>query len=110
MQSNECLALSTNSDQNWSSAMTIPAFEPDEVSTGESARAARLKWVILVDSEVPAGRMVNAVACVSASVGAAIAGLIGPRGADAAGSDHAGLPWAGCSILSADGAQLRQLR
>lgn len=35
-------------------------FDPDEVATGEPTRSARLKWVVVLDAALPAGRAVNA--------------------------------------------------
>ena len=85
-------------------------FRPDEIRTGESTRSAKLKWVIVVDSALPAGRAVNAAVCVAAATSTGVEGLLGPDGKDADGSIHPGLPWAGCSILAADAEQLRELR
>lgn len=87
-----------------------PSFATDEITTNESTRAARLKWVIIVDKTTPPGRMVNAVACVSASTGALVDGLIAHGGPDASGSEHPGLPWAGCSVLAAGAEQLLNVR
>jgi hypothetical protein len=85
-------------------------FTPDEIDIAAPTRAARLKWVVVVDASLPAGRVANAVACVAAAAGAQITGLIGPGGADATGAEHVGLPWAGCSILSAEPSELGALR
>jgi hypothetical protein len=85
-------------------------FAPEEIVTGEATRAARLKWVVVVDETVPAGRMVNAVACIAASTGEAVTGLIGPGGPDASGQHHPGLPWAGCSVLRATTEQIAAIR
>jgi hypothetical protein len=74
-------------------------YAPGEVVTSEPTRSAKYKWVIVVDTTVPAGRMANAIACVAATTGALVEGLIARGGPDAAGQDHAGLPWAGCTIL-----------
>jgi hypothetical protein len=90
--------------------VVLPAFEQDEILTGESTRSARLKWVVVVSEDAPRGEAMNAVACISAATGAAIAGLLGPSGSDGSRSLHAGLPWAGCTILSATPEQLRDLR
>ncbi len=68
--------------------MHAPSFGPDEIVTGEPTRAARLKWVIVVDGTLAPGPLANAVACVAASVGGAVGGLIGPGGADAEGHEH----------------------
>jgi Protein of unknown function (DUF2000) len=85
-------------------------FGPEEIGTGEPTRSARLKWVIVTDESVPAGLAANAVACVAAATGAAVTGLIGPGGDDAAGHYHPGLPWAGCSVLTAAPAALAGIR
>ncbi|SFE40620.1 Protein of unknown function [Actinacidiphila alni] len=81
-----------------------------DVRTDLSTRQAKLKWVIVVDEALPAGRLVNAAACMAASVGRELPELVGPGGADASGADHPGLPWAGCSVLAADADTLRELR
>jgi hypothetical protein len=84
------------------STAALPRFEPDEILTDQPTRAAKLKWVIVVDAAASAGAAINAVACISAAVGHAVTGLLGPAGADASGAQHPGLPWAGCAILAAD--------
>ncbi|QJU54170.1 DUF2000 domain-containing protein [Herbiconiux sp. KACC 21604] len=91
-------------------SIDVPAYAPDEIVTGESTRASRLKWVVVVDSELPPGRLANAVACVAAATGEAIAGLLGPGGDDAAGAHHPGLPWAGCTVLGATAERMRTVR
>lgn len=85
-------------------------FAPDEIDTAAPTRSARLKWVVVVDGSLPAGRIANATACVGAATGAAVAGLLGPDAVDADGTSHAGLPWIGCTVLAADGAQLAAIR
>ena len=90
--------------------MTNPAFSPDEIQTGDATRAARLKWVVIVDRDTPPGRMVNAVACVSAATGALVDGLIARGGPDAGGAQHPGLPWAGCTVLAASAEKLANAR
>lgn len=85
-------------------------FAPDEILTAEPTRAARLKWVVVVDSSLPAGLAVNAVVCVSAATQAHVTGLLGPAAVDPDGGLHPGLPWAGCSVLGADTAALTALR
>ena len=85
-------------------------FAPDEIRTGEPTRAARLKWVVVVDAALPPGRAANAAICVSAATSAGVDGLLGPAARDAVGSEHPGLPWAGCSVLSASADQLAQIR
>jgi hypothetical protein len=85
-------------------------FEPGEIRTDEPTRSARLKWVIIVDEELPAGRATNAAICVAAATTTAVTGLIGPEAKDAGGSVHPGLPWAGCSVLGASAARLAEIR
>lgn len=85
-------------------------FSPDEIRTAEPTRSARLKWVVVVDQELPAGRAVNAAVCVAAATATAVTGLLGPDGKDASGSVHPGLPWAGCSVLGASGERLAEIR
>lgn len=84
-------------------------FTAEEIRTDEPTRAARLKWVVAVDSALPAGRSVNAAVCVAAATAAGVAGLLGPEGVDKAGAVHPGLPWAGCTILGATAEQLARL-
>ena len=88
----------------------IPSFQFDEIVTAESTRSARLKWVLIVDETVPVGRMVNAVACIAAATGDMVEGLIAHGGPDADGVQHPGLPWAGCSVLTASAEQLANVR
>lgn len=76
-----------------------PGYAPEEIITSEPTRSAKYKWVIVVDTTIPAGRMVNAVACVAASTGALVDGLLAHGGPDASGHPHPGLPWAGCTVL-----------
>jgi hypothetical protein len=85
-------------------------FDPAEIDTSASTRSARLKWVVVVNGSIPAGRAVNAAVCVAGATVTAVAGLLGPDAVDAAGHAHPGLPWAGCSVLTADGATLREIR
>ncbi len=85
-------------------------FSPEEVRTGEPTRSARLKWVLVVDAALPAGRAVNAAACVASATATSVLGLLGPDAPDGVGSVHPGLPWAGCSVLAAPGDQLSAMR
>jgi hypothetical protein len=55
-------------------------YQPEEIVTSEPTRSARYKWAIVVDTTVPAGLMANAVACVAASTGALVTGLIARGG------------------------------
>lgn len=74
-------------------------YAPEEITTSEPTRLAKYKWVIVVDASIPAGQMVNAVACVAAATGTFVDGLVVHGGPDASGHAHPGLPWAGCAIL-----------
>jgi hypothetical protein len=85
-------------------------FAPGEIDLTAPTRAARLKWVVVVDSALPPGRAVNAAVCAAAATSAAVAGLLGDDALDADGGTHPGLPWAGCSILVADAATLGAVR
>ncbi len=89
--------------------MTI-GFEPDEIDITESTRSARLKWAIVVNDTLPAGLAANAAVCCAAATAAGVRGLLGPDGADGGGTVHPGLPWAGCSVLKAPNAKLRDIR
>jgi hypothetical protein len=51
-------------------------FAPEEIITSEPTRSARLKWVIVADEAIPAGLMVNAVACIAASARPRAAGKL----------------------------------
>ena len=85
-------------------------FTSEEVDTSAPTRSARLKWVVVVDADIPSGRAVNAAVCVAAATVDAVTGVLGPDATDADGSAHPGLPWAGCTILTADAATLRGIR
>lgn len=86
------------------------AMHPDIARTDLSTRRAPLKWVVVIDEDLPAGRAVNAAACTAAAVGRALPHLLGGDGRDGSGHVHPGLPWAGCSVLAADAATLHSLR
>ncbi|MFD8502311.1 DUF2000 domain-containing protein [Streptomyces sp. NPDC059687] len=89
-------------------ASTAPiGFASEEIDPTVSTRAARLKWVVVVDRDLPPGRAVNAAVCAAAATQSSVAGLLGEDAADAEGTVHHGLPWSGCSILAADAAALR---
>ncbi len=85
-------------------------FTPDEISTDAPTRAARLKWVVVVDASLPPGRAANAAVCVAAATATGVDGLLGPDAVDADGSVHPGLPWAGCSVLAATTTELAAVR
>jgi hypothetical protein len=93
-----------------SSVPTIVGFAPDEIDTSAPTRAARLKWVVVVNHALPPGLAVNAAVCVAAVTGQAVPGLLGADGKDSGGGIHPGLPWAGCAILAAPARQLTELR
>lgn len=81
-----------------------------DATTGLSTRQAPLKWVVVIDESLPAGRAVNAAACMAAAVGRALPDLLGGDGRDGSGHVHPGLPWAGCAVLAADAVTLHALR
>jgi hypothetical protein len=83
---------------------------PDEIVTDEPTRSAKYKWAIVVDTGVPAGLMVNGVACVAAATGSLVEGLIAGGGPDASGHNHPGLPWAGCAILGGAAEEIAAVR
>jgi hypothetical protein len=85
-------------------------YAPDEMNTGERTGAAKLKWVVIVDRALSPGQAVNAAVCVSAATAPSVPGLLGPGGPDASDHWHPGLPWAGCSILTAGSDQLAEIR
>jgi hypothetical protein len=88
----------------------VVGYAPQEIRTGEPTRSARLKWVVVVEETLSAGRAANAAVCVAAAAGQAVPGLLGPDAKDAAGDCHPGLPWAGCTILAASSSQLAAIR
>jgi hypothetical protein len=85
-------------------------FTAEEIDPGAPTRAARLKWVVVVDDALPPGRAVNAAVCTAAATESAVTGLLGDDAVDADGNAHPGLPWAGCTVLTADASTLRTIR
>ena len=85
-------------------------FAEDEIDQSAPTRAARLKWVVVVNGDLPAGRAANAAICTAAATSKAVAGLLGHDAVDADGNSHPGLPWAGCTVLAADADTLRTIR
>jgi hypothetical protein len=85
-------------------------FTAEEIDPRTPTRAARLKWVVVVDAALPPGRAVNAAVCTAAATENAVSGLLGDAAVDADGNTHPGLPWAGCTVLTADTATLRAIR
>ena len=91
--------------------MTQPlALAAEDIRTDLATRGAKIKWVVVVDESLPPGLIANAAVCMAISVGKTIPQLVGPSGADASGQVHAGLPWTGCSVLSADRATIHDIR
>ncbi|MFD0656256.1 DUF2000 domain-containing protein [Thermocatellispora tengchongensis] len=91
--------------------MTLPEWldgldpRPD-VPTREQG----VKWVIVLDRDLPRGLQVNAAACLAAAVGRAAPAILGEPGLDADGGAHSGLPWTGCTVLAAPAAIVRAIR
>lgn len=85
-------------------------FAPEEIDLTLSTREARLKWVVVVDASLPAGRAVNAAVCVASATVTGVSGLLGPDTADGSGTTHPGLPWTGCSILAAGPDRMAAIR
>lgn len=85
-------------------------FAAEEIDPSALTRAARLKWVVVVDAALPPGRAANAAICAAAATSTAVAGLLGDDAVDADGNAHPGLPWAGCTVLAADADVLRTIR
>jgi hypothetical protein len=73
-------------------------------------RELPVKWVIVMDRDLPRGLQANAAACLAASVGGAVPAILGEGGTDASGGAHPGLPWIGCTVLAAPAAIVRRLR
>lgn len=87
-----------------------PGWSDEEVLIAEPTRNSRLRWVIAVSADAAPGEAANAVACVAAQAGRSIRGLLGPSGTDADAGPHPGLPWAGCTLLTASPTALTDLR
>lgn len=85
-------------------------FDPDEVRPDRSAREARLKWVVVVDRDLPPGLAANAAVCVAAGTIDRVSGIVGPDVVDADGAVHPGLPWIGCAILAAPRERIAAIR
>lgn len=85
-------------------------FAPDEVHTDLSSREARLKWVVVVDRDLPPGLATNAAVCVTAGTAGRVPGLVGPDVVGADGTVHPGLPWIGCAVLGAPRDRIARIR
>jgi len=90
--------------------MSVIGFAPEEIDTSTPTRKARLKWVVVVNDGLAPGQAANAAICVAAATMPHVSGLLGPDAKDADGTVHPGLPWAGCSVVTADDATLRAIR
>jgi hypothetical protein len=75
-----------------------------------ATRALPVRWSVVVDAELAAGLVTNAVACLGAAVAALVPAVVGEGARDASGTTHPGLPWLGCTILRGDGATVRAVR
>lgn len=84
-------------------------FAPEEIDHSASTRDLPLKWVVVIDDALPRGRAVNAAICVAAPTTARVRGLLGDDVVDADGQVHSGLPWLGCTVLSAPSERLGTL-
>jgi hypothetical protein len=86
------------------------SYAPPEILTSAPTRAAKYKWAIVVNTDAAPGLAINAVACIAASTGSLVDGLIARGGPDGDGHFHPGLPWAGCTVLGAGRAQMSAAR
>jgi len=93
-------------------AAVAPAvgFTADQIDQSAATRDVPLKWVVVVDGSLPAGRAVNAAVCVAGATVDRVPGLLGDDAVDADGSLHPGLPWVGCTVLGAGAERLATLR
>ncbi|GAB3616803.1 hypothetical protein GCM10027416_13600 [Okibacterium endophyticum] len=89
--------------------MNTIGFAAEEIQSGPT-RSARLKWVVVVNEDLPPGRAVNAAICAAAATSSRVTGILGADAVDGDGDVHPGLPWAGCTVLVADAGTLRSLR
>ncbi|GGR49103.1 hypothetical protein J2S40_000263 [Nocardioides luteus] len=85
-------------------------FAPEEIDQSASTREVPLKWVVVVDRDLPAGRAVNAAVCVAGATTQRTTGILGEDAVDADESTHPGLPWIGCTVLGAPTERLTELR
>ena len=85
-------------------------FAAEEIDQAASTRDLRLKWVVVVDQALPAGRAVNAAVCVASATTTRARGLLGSDAIDADGGSHPGLPWLGCTVLGAESERIRAIR
>jgi Protein of unknown function (DUF2000) len=81
-----------------------------ERRTDLSTKELAVKWVIVIDRDLPRGLQANAAACLAASTGVSVPAIVGSGGVDASGTPHAGLPWTGCTVLGAPAAIVARIR
>lgn len=93
-------------------AVTAPpvGFTADQVDQSASTRDVPLKWVVVVDEALPAGRAVNAAVCVAGATTTRVPGLLGSDAVDADAATYPGLPWLGCTVLGASAERLAVVR
>lgn len=68
------------------------------------------RCVIIIDSELPAGRAANAAAVIALTIGQRHPALVGLPLVDASGCEHPGLIPIGITVLAADRATLSVIR
>lgn len=85
-------------------------FDPEQIDQSASTRDVPLKWVVVVDETLPAGRAVNAAVCVAGATTTRVRGLLGDAATDADGTSYPGLPWLGCTVLGAAPERLAAVR
>lgn len=85
-------------------------FTSEQIQLDLPTREAALKWALVVNDSLSAGRNANAAASVAAATSLEVTGLLGPGGTDADGSAHAGLPWLGCTVVQASQEKLQRIR
>ncbi|WP_436757623.1 DUF2000 domain-containing protein [Streptosporangium sp. V21-05] len=90
--------------------MTADWIDTLERRTDLPTRRLPVKWVIVIDHDLPRGLQANAAACLAASVGNAVPAILGSAGTDASGHTHVGLPWTGCTVLAAPADAVRRIR
>lgn len=85
-------------------------FTSEQIQLDLPTREAVLKWALVVNDSLSAGRNANAAASVAAATIQEVTGLLGPGGTDADGSAHSGLPWSGCTVVQASQEKLQRIR
>ncbi|MFL6062886.1 MAG: DUF2000 domain-containing protein [Marmoricola sp.] len=85
-------------------------FAREHIDQSASTRDVPYKWIVVVDSSLPAGRAVNAAVCVASATMGRTRGILGDDAIDSDGAVHPGLPWIGCTVLGAEAAKLAEVR